>query len=51
MLKSHRRELKRNKRHAHRVHAGFSPQYNAMAKREIERRQNGRDVRAMKENV
>ena len=51
MFKSQRREQKRNKRHAHRVHGGFQPQYNAMEKREKERkaRMEGREVRAMKE--
>lgn len=52
-FKSVRREQRRNKRHAYRVGGGFAPQYNAMEKRERERkaRQDVREVRTMKENT
>jgi hypothetical protein len=53
MFKSVRREQRRNKRHAYRVSGGFEAQYNAMEKRERERkaRIEAREVRAMKEVI
>jgi hypothetical protein len=53
MFKSERREKQSKKRHARRVHSGFAPQYNAMEKRERERRlrEEGRFVRSQKEAI
>lgn len=49
MFKSERREAKRLKRQAHKVHARFTAQFNAMRNREVERKQRWDSARRVKE--